>query len=533
MPHWGEWAVLADSLASFWSNKASQPPGFPAVVSGWLEVNRRKVALGVDPWRGLLSGLPGLDSSQARSANDAVWKLRNDRAHRTATHEGGQRDVDLDQRLQPVVRRMIHTLFPPGSLTLVRRLEGLDQMIRMQGPHLNLEFRPEPVPDGWLGALSETGVVAITGENVTPVYPLLIPGNAEPEGGAVPGGGLLEDLSMVDGVTDRRVVLLGVRSHGVSERHIGPLLAALARKRVDPGQDAEGTTRWTLAGWARTTARAAVALLRGRKYFPEFYVARRGVDDRVAECVETPGRGLLLLGDAGAGKSSLLARLVERLAAEPAEDPPRKGGRGKHRKGRGGDGIVDYLTRKGAGDVVIFLAGQEISGGLAEAHATTLLRDAVLLRAGVAVDAFVSVGALIQRLGETAARDNQLDRRVWLIFDAINEAPRFTDLVAAIDELLPLLGHHTWLRIVVSMRTGAYEALGERHRTGLHHGPAGFRNLRFLHTFEADGSEVPYLEVRPFHEDVEGRRPTRHASLHGPTGHRQRATTTFPCDCGR
>jgi hypothetical protein len=50
----------------------------------------------------------------------------------------------------------------------------------------------------------------------------------------------------------------------------------------------------------------------------------------------------------------------------------------------------------------------------------------------------------------------QAGRRVFLVLDALNEADRFTDLVSAVDAFLPCLGKYPWLRLIISLRSGAY-----------------------------------------------------------------------------
>ncbi|MCC7539835.1 MAG: tetratricopeptide repeat protein [Deltaproteobacteria bacterium] len=516
MPHWGEWTLLADQLAKLWrgdfpDEPSTGPSHFTALVDGWMDVNRGGAPKrGDDPWRALLEGLPGTQG-RARSANDAVQKLRNHRAHRMATRIADQSDDErLLGRILPVVERSAACLFPAGSLVLVRSVEKTDQglrVLRLHGPHADFLFALEPLAAEWAGVFEATGVAALTGDVGIPVYPLFVPGDEEPEACRVGSGGLIEPVSLVDGLNEKRLVLLGVRSHGESEKHLAPLLEALRRKQVDPGQDREETKRGTLAGWSRATARETVTALRGRKYFPECYVERRRVDEPVSSCLERAGRALLVLGEAGAGKSSLLARLADRLSAESTDDDASTDDTRRDEKLE--HAILErYLAEKGDGDVVLFLSGHAAFAGDAGKDGAALLCDAVLQRAGVRAGAFRDLAELMARLAETAKDDTQEGRRVWLLLDALNEAERFSDLLKALDAFLPDVEKHPWLRVVVSMRSGAYHALAARKLTNAGHGGAVFSNERYLHTFH-DGRldrVLPYLELPPFDETDEGPR---------------------------
>ena len=489
LPHWGEWSLLCDRLCQFWSARLQERPErdthFPHLVAGWLEINRQGRLPKKHSWVELLADFPGLQHEVAWSPNDALWRARNERAHREATRtvdEGAEREIL--PRLLPVAETFAGRLFPPGALVLWRRVAGADGAICLQGPHVDLRFEVDEGAEAAALNWGASGLLARTPTTDLTVYPLFVPLDPERAGQLLAGGGLVEPVGLVDGIGEKKVAVLGVRSHCELPELAGPIQVALNRKEVQLGFDRAQTRRWSLVSWSTVTAADMLNALRGRKYFPEVYLERATADGLVRAALEPSGRGLLLLGEAGAGKSSLLARLVDRLlAADRADDeaPP------------------CAVPRQGAGDVVLFLSGAESYKGDAAWSGRQALCEAVLRRAGIASGTFADLDDLCRQLEATAKDDLEADRRVWLILDALNEADRFTDLLRALDEFLPALERHPWLRLLVSLRTGAYQSLAQRHRDLLQHGSEVLANARCLARFkDARNQEVPYLELQPF-----------------------------------
>lgn len=510
MPHWNEWSLLCDQLSCFWGRIARGAPErnthFHALLLGWQTVNDPK-GYKYPRWKPLLDGLPG-NSGPARSANDAVWKARNDRAHRMATatfDDAAERQ--LLARLLPVVEAEVSVLFGAGEFSLLRCVsaEGHPlRAMRLHGSHPDLHFEAEPLDEVWRVLLQETGVAAVLEEDGVgiPLYPWFVDPEHDPGSVAVHEGGLTEPITLVDGVKEKSVVLLGVRSHGESSRIVGPLKQALARKQVDLGLRRDETTRWSLAAWSRATARETLETIMHRKYFPEVYLERQGVDDQVDAYAETKGRALLLLGEAGAGKTSILARLVDRLTRAAEQAPDDGHSTGDKRK----DALTRFLSLRAHGDVVLFLSGRGAYAGDASATGRTLLCQAVLQKAGVRSDAFNDLADFVARLADSASQDTQQNRRVWIVLDALNEAERFVDLVKALDAFLPSLASAPWLRLVVSMRAGAYHSLKRRNREMAVYGRDVFDNAHVWLSFREGEHEDagPYLTLRPFASKSEG-----------------------------
>ena len=386
-----------------------------------------------------------------------------------------------------------------------------------------------------------------------PVYQLRVPTDPEAEAHPMGFGGLVEPVSMLDGVNRRAVVLLGVRSHGERSELVRPFGEALRRKQVEMGADREGTTCPAITDWSRVTARETVEAMLGRKYFPECYVERSGVDDVVEGWSRSSGRALLLLGEAGSGKSSLLARLVDRLTGS-AEAEAESVGAGRRDQGEGDEGggaephvaaradeagqglpagreegagagltpaerparkrkakpdvVPGYLAARGQGDVVIFLSGRAAYAGDAGRPGRELLCDAVMQRAGVRPGVFADLADFAARLGDSMGDDLEPGRRVWLVLDALNEADRYADLVTALDAFLPAVERHPWLRLLISLRSGAYHALRRRQVERAGHGGGVFANEGCFLALadEQSNKDVPYLELRPFRVEMEGPR---------------------------
>ncbi len=509
MPHWSEWTALAHKLTQLWRGELADRPErestFPAVVAGWSEVAQVGRGAALDArWVALLGGVRGLQG-QARSANDAIQRVRNDRAHRAATRTGdGAADEAERASIAPIVEEAVRTLFPPGSLQLVRRApsDGDDLAFALIGPHEDLRFEAESASPGWSEALAKSSVIAVAGGRSVPIFPLLAP--SATEGGPVASGGLDEPAALVESIKERSVVLLGVRSS-----HEAPSLVAATRERflakqVELALAAEETKPWTVVDWARTTAREGVEALVGRKYFPACYVERAGVDDRLDAALGRPGSALLLLGEAGAGKSSLLARYVDQLTSEGLARTPMT--EADARSARGGAlPIAKHLADRGQGDVVLFLSGRADLRHDPAKPRDQMLVDAICRKAGVRVGAFDSLERLAHKLDEGAKRDEAKSRRVVIVLDALNEAERYADFVESLDAFLPCVARYPWLRLVVSMRTGAYQALAKRGEDRLTVGGV-FANERFFSEhLDTEGKPRPYLEIRPFRLEPEGR----------------------------
>ena len=510
-PHWQEWTHLANALCRFWSSKdRDKHASFPNVVAGWRSVSHgtaKRHAAALDPWRELIRGFPGNQGkSEADSANEAVWALRNAEAHRkrVVTPNGlAQKEADLE-RVRPLAEAIVAALFATPEFELLRTAATADRaglrIIRLVGPHPDLRFATEEAEADWIDALAPTAVAARLADKApVPVYPLLIPSD-EPESRA--STGLIESIDpapMVEAVTNSKIIVLGVdRWAEIASPHLEAMLGALGRKQVDLALKRGETEPWKIVDWARMWARGTLNKLTDTKYFPAFYLERPDLDGELDKYRSRSGRALLLLGEAGTGKSSLLARLTDRLL----------GGDDAH-AGAAADAV---FARGEAEDIIVLLSGRDAYGGTgaSESSGDQLLADAVARKIGVSEtgdDKFKSLRELVLHLERGGKRDTVSGRLLWLLLDGINEADRFVDLVHALDGFPPALAEAPRTRLVVSMRSGAFQALAVRDaRLGTHGAPAFHNANCFLKFPDARGKEQPWLEVRPFRLHDEGPR---------------------------
>ncbi|MBL4844447.1 MAG: AAA family ATPase [Planctomycetes bacterium] len=485
-PSWADWADLCDRLARFWRGR-SEPRGsrFPGLVAGWGVVGAKRGGI-PQGWEALLEGLPGLGEQPARSANEALWRARNDLAHRRATRSASsEEDAARLGRLAPVLVEALALLFGAESPTLLRRVEGGGAVV-LRGPHLDLAFAIEEAPGDCEEAFAISEVVARSAEGVLAVYPLVAPLEVEPSEGVRSADGLTGhmDLGLIDGVTERSAVLMGVQRFEELPELGVVLREALARKGVVLRVGERRLDPFVIAELAASAARDQLSVLRGRKYFPESYVERRRLERAVREQLERPGEALLLLGEAGTGKSSLLARLIEEQVGGEEGSDERPALPAAHKEGP---------------QLVVYLQGRTAFPTDSRAPAARLLCEAVCRQAGIQRSRLESLEDLLESL-EARGLDAASGGRMLLVIDALNEADRFRELAEALDEALRCLGRFPWLRLIVSIRTGAYHALEQSHAELKRHGLDPFANGRFWRRFEAGKDQDPqgFLEVRPF-----------------------------------
>ncbi|MCC6646339.1 MAG: hypothetical protein IT374_12305 [Polyangiaceae bacterium] len=477
-PDWWAWTVLNNQLCRFWSGELDAPPdretAFPRVAAGWRSVNRQRAAKRESRWGTLLEGLPGRRATAAESANDALWRARED-VERARDGDGEVRGEEELERLLAVIDASTSRLFPRGSVELVRRVAGpLDEahLVRLHGAHADLRFPVEVKEREWAAPFGVSPIIAVTRDATVPLHPVFLRFDGATRRAKLPTAGLLEPL-VRDGA-GARLVPWAASTEAVSSG----TFAALRRRGADVLAGSLELVPASLSQIAAGMLEAAAAepSLRGRG---AVHVARAGVDDVAEEALRTAGRALMIVGARGVGKTTLAARLALSLAGLPASSgsPP------------------DATPRPDStGALVVFLSGRNAYAGPDGEPVARSLKRTVLARLGVRDDAFPSLHHFFAAMDEPAAAEG---RRVVLVLDAIDEADDVDGLVAALDDLLPALSRHRSLRLCVTMRTSSFRALGRGR------GPRALEHVGQLLSFPSGRGDglVPHLEVRAFSPD--------------------------------
>ncbi|HNS98247.1 MAG TPA: FHA domain-containing protein [Polyangiaceae bacterium] len=245
----------------------------------------------------------------------------------------------------------------------------------------------------------------------------------------------------------------------------------------------DDVTRWSIVEPAARSSRQTLRALQSTKLSSTIREGHNDGDAVLWACLARPRRGLLVIGPSGVGKTTLLARIVDRaLGPETQEDHDDQG--------------VDPR------DAVIFLSGRLAYEGEKGIQATRRLCDAVMRCAGIQLGEFDSLHQWMAHLAQSEAKDPKPRRRLWLVFDGIDEANDSDALLEAIDAFLPSLETYGWVRLVVSMADRAYGAVAARGAEYTHGLCGAFVSERWWTWFEEPRSERvrPYLELKGLDE---------------------------------
>ena len=408
-----------------------------------------------------------------QSVHELFRAFRNDEhGHKTAWTE-----ADCARHLEswrPALDWVLALFDSLGSIEVLRKDEH--EYVVMQGCREPLLRQPMKGP--WLEqAFAKSDLVLRNADGeLLPLYPLFIVPARSPIS-------YLEDLLAFDGHGTQDMTFRGVRLN--SARRSEPL--SVYRRLVDakgatPRVSKQELRPWTLADWAFSGTTSTIENLQGVKYFPQYYQERRstlavrGVDDTVESWLERRKESALLVAaTAGAGKTSLLCRIAEKLLEQG--DAP-----GAH------------------ADCVLLLLGGQIRGGRGQ------LFERVRSGLGIREDAsgVQSFAELLEAWRLTSREDSAAgERRMILLLDAVNESEDAKALLEEASELAAAAasanrkGGRAWVRLLLTVRTERLEALF-RHWEERHDTPflTGLEN--FAHFEDERGRQAPYLELRSF-----------------------------------
>ena len=294
----------------------------------------------------------------------------------------------------------------------------------------------------------------------------------------------------------------------LNQRHI--------RRRLNsPEEFDDEIFAWSISGWSIAHAQDRLRFLRNNLWMPESYVKRDGVDEVFDACIESGKKSLLISGEEGCGKTSLIAnwvdRLIENVRKRAQNDPiaPRQS-------------LHNY-----EGDIIVFLHGKGDYQGPSELSAESLLCELIARRTYLE-QRYDHLPELLDRLAREVltpdpikpfyARASHLRhmrskivRKVWIILDGIDDADRGNELIKVIDENLAYFTQSPQIQLVMSMRWRSYQLLSRRVMGEAPSKRDSFYNSRYLFNpddltpegYETDPlsdfrDQFPGVFVRPF-----------------------------------
>ncbi|HPC82621.1 MAG TPA: hypothetical protein P5234_04890 [Thermoanaerobaculaceae bacterium] len=432
LPGWGPWIDLLPHLARRARDRSSR---FGHLLGGWA----------------LLEATGGIDLLRAMAPADHT-------AIELAT-----------------VERLAGTLLGGEGPTLLRAVDpAWSQAIALHGAATGRRWRAQPAPE--IAALpQDCRLVAWDGGGALPLEPFLLPGQLVPAGDdtfagepalgllvATPDGGLYEGL-------------------GPPVRQRFPWTSP-GSAAGEPGASGTRILRQEAATAAAAHARRRIAAIRARPWHAGPFVPRPEVEARLAEALRRPGRGVLVAGESGVGKTVLLARLAAHLLAEAAD-------------GERSPALASLASAPPDDpDVVALVAGPGVwARAGAESGRRTLAR-VVAATLGVTGEAVPGLEALWAALGASATADRRLGRRVWLLLDGLDEDEHGAELLTALGTAMPELAAHPWLRLVLTLDLETCRRLASGQ------GPcAWLASPRLLETFAGQLAAAPrtWLEIPP------------------------------------
>ncbi|HCH64174.1 MAG TPA: hypothetical protein DFR83_15325, partial [Deltaproteobacteria bacterium] len=351
----------------------------------------------------------------------ALISYRNSLAHGfNQSRERARREVDT---YLPLLREILQEtrFLARYELWHVRTREGVPEGMRLHGSNPTGGFTPiDPVDlDPTISPLflrhPSTGVTL-------PLFAFFDVDDVE-EGG-LPGMG--KDVLLFEGNTKRTVIYVSASGEHVEKAsRLAHWRTLLERKALDVSLlTADTLTREALAAaTGRVSAGSLDALIQSGKYLREATIDRVSLADTLAQFEAGTRTGLVVGGASGIGKSSFIARCVDRWQAE-------------------GHPVAFYRASA--------LSEPDVS--------QRLLRDLGVSTGMPYLEEFLSAATpLFEDTGH----------RFILVVDAVNEFPGdVASLVRELDALVHQAKAHPWFRVVASVRDGTQRRLPPDARFG-------------------------------------------------------------------
>lgn len=439
LPGWRPWLDLGELLAR---RARSRSTLFPHLAAGWALL----------------------------AATGSLQLLRGASRRRAGSEEG----EDLDPA---TVERLAATLFGGEGVRLVRVLDrDPARAVSLHGAWPGEPCSPEDLAAA--GELPNSCSVLALGERwLLPLEPFVISGpvSTDPDGTLAGEPALLLVMATEEGGFYQ----------GLAHRH---------RHEVawnEPsGWPAQGARRPAGALSRQQAADSAAALARQRTRQVREQPWHRGplcprpeIEAPLCAALGQPGRAVIVGGEAGCGKTVLLASLAMHLLGEaPGAE------RSSH--------LAALVTGSAAEpDVVALASGAGVWSREPGETASRTLARVVAAALGVPGDDSPRLATLIARLGASAALDRKLGRKVWLLLDGVDESEDGAALLGAIDSALPCLVTYPWLRLVLTLDVVTCRRLASPpDGSGLR-----LENERLVHTFAggADGVLRRWLQLGP------------------------------------
>lgn len=237
-----------------------------------------------------------------------------------------------------------------------------------------------------------------------------------------------DPVRLLDGFRRRAVILSGVSERTEHPELVSPLATMLSSKHAAAGLRGELTEPEAVLAACRTGTVIALEELFESGYDLERRI-HRAVDDQLASELACGEGALLLRGAAGTGKTSVMVQACQAALDDGQAVVLLRGGADFETEGQGSQRLAAALRR-----------------GLGWQPRTQETHREVL----------ADVASLWERWESPPS--------VRVFVDALDEAPKFGAVLAALDDLAATARLVPWLRVVVSMREGSWATLSSRER---------------------------------------------------------------------